>query len=60
MKKIKAIYSGSLSDVDDDINAWMSTQKNIDVISVNGTSIENRDVVTYILYNENAGLSLNS
>ena len=60
MKKIKAIYSGSLSDVDDDINAWRSTQKNIDVISVNGTSIENRDVVTYILYNENAGLSLNS
>jgi len=52
MRKIKAIYSASLSDVDRDIQSWFTDNPEINVISVNGTGIENRDVVTYILYED--------
>jgi len=52
MRKIKAIYSANLSGVDGDIQSWLKENEGINIISVNGTGIENRDVVTYILYEE--------
>jgi hypothetical protein len=60
MRKIKVIYSASLIDVDSDVQNWLAGNRDINIISVNGTGIENRDCVTYILYEEKGQFSLNS
>jgi hypothetical protein len=62
MRKIKAIFSDYPSNVDRNIQLWMSENPDISIISVNGiTRGENGDSVTYILYEpKKEGISLNS
>jgi hypothetical protein len=53
MRKIKTILSYSKSDVDKDIQDWLSKDvdaQNINILSVNGLSDDSGYIITYILY----------
>lgn len=61
-RKIAIINSYDKVKVLDDIRFWQESEEaqNYNIISVNGVSDPNGYIITYILYEENEGIQLNS
>ena len=59
MRKVKTFKEGRY-DIQEAIDEWLKENPKAYIVSVSGVPYSNYELVTYVLYEERNGLSLNS